>query len=770
MKVNNIAISLLNRNNKVKTNPLRNNQISFARSWEEHQSWGVRVDGQYPTVKLFSFPDAKKVSIEINGDTPNKKVFELDKKPDGIFEKTLQKGDIKAGDKYQFIIEDKNGNIEKVKDPYSFMQPTLLGPSVAYNQGAYKWGDFDWQAKNNPNRISRLASANNSYLNINQARIYELHVPTLTKKGNFEAAKGELKRIKDLGFNAIEIMPVENTYSFNWGYDGVDKFSPATYMGGADKLKDLINEAHKTGLNVIMDMVPNHIGVDGSQFKKTGPYNGGNTPWGDAFNYEGENSRYVRDFIVNAALNWLHNYHCDGLRLDMTKFMNSDTTMQQIAAEVNYHFPNAFLIAEDARNNVSVRGDDYWHDWWQPHDERVTIPLKPHEFGMGENEQVHNQRIDDIQNGKVTLARLGYDSEWDFHYYHTLSKIAYGEVDLDALERAIFDSSNRVKYSASHDEIGNMDGTRPIAKYMVPLLKLNENVYLDDNDIQRAHDYVEMKGSGFPFETALDIVKSQKVQQVSMKLAQLVQQDKITENMSNSNSYFNKNVLPELCISSTSFITPKKVVSAFKDATSIYKAIETLRYFTPGPVMTFQGEENIQMTKFNFFRQFDSIKDESYLYTEKGYPYGLKAYQESILGNIDYGADGIDRMNMFEKLTHDLNKLKSEAPALISGKILLQDTVKHNQNPTIALHSRDEKTGSEAFIISNFSNLDYPVYEIEFPCGEWREAINTNNKKYGGTNTCQNTKTVFGYGDKYGQKIKTKIALPAKSSLIFIKK
>ena len=770
MKVNKIGLNSYYKNNKVKTIQSKNNPISFTRSWQEHQSWGVRIDGDMPTVKLFSFPDAKKVSIEVNGDTKDKKVFELDKKSDGIFEKTLQKGDIKAGDKYQFIIEDKNGNIEKVKDPYSFSQPTLLGPSLVYNQGAYKWTDHDWQTKNNPNRISRLASDDNSYLSINQARIYELHIPTLTKKGDFETAKGELQRIKDLGFNAIEIMPVENTYSFNWGYDGVDKFAPATYMGGADKLKDFINEAHNTGLNVIMDMVPNHIGVDGSQFRKTAPYNGGDTPWGDAFNFEGENSRYVRDFIVNVALNWLHNYHCDGLRLDMTKFMNSDTTMQQIAAEVNYHFPEAFLIAEDARSNISVRGDDYWHDWWQPHDQRVSIPLQPHEFGYGQDEIVHNQRIDDIQNGKVTLARLGYDSEWDFHYYHTLSKIAYGEADLDALERAIFDSSNRVKYSASHDEIGNMDGTRPIAKYMVPLLKLNENVYLDENDLQRARDYADMKGSGFSYEAALDIVKSQKVQQVSMKLAQLVQQDKITENMPNSNTYFNKNVLPELCISSSSFITPKKVVCAFNDATSIYRTIEALRYFTPGPVMTFQGEENIQMTKFNFFRQFDSIKDESYLYTEKGYPYGLKAYQDSILGNINYGFDGRDRMDKFENLILDLNLLKSSTPALSVGKILLQDTIKHYQNPTIALHSKDDKTGSEAFIVSNFSNLDYPIYEIEFPYGEWQEVINTNNQKYGGNNTCQNNKTVFGYGDKYGQKIKSKIALPAKSSVIFVKK
>ena len=43
----------------------------------------------------------------------------------------------------------------------------------------------------------------------------------------------------------IEIMPVENTYSFNWGYDGVDKLAPASYMGNPNKLKELINKDDK---------------------------------------------------------------------------------------------------------------------------------------------------------------------------------------------------------------------------------------------------------------------------------------------------------------------------------------------------------------------------------------------------------------------------------------------------------------------------------------------------------------------------------------------
>ena len=772
----NLSSCLVREKNQLLSGKKKTNPISFKRSWSEHQSWGVRIDGDYPSAKIFTFPDAKKVSIEVSdGNSDNKKIYELEKKQDGVFEKKFEKGAIKPNDEYSFIIERSNGSIEKVKDPYSFRQPTLLGPSVAYNQSAYRWTDSSWYSKTNADRISRRASKDNSYKSLKQAKIYEMHIATLTKKANFEGAIQELQRIKDFGFNAIEIMPVENTFSYNWGYDGVDKFSPAQYLGGADKLKDLINAAHNIGLNVIMDMVPNHIGVDGSLLRKTGPYTSGkDTPWGDAFNYEGENSKYVRDYMVNAALNWIHNYHCDGLRLDMTKFMDSDTEMQQIAAEVNYHFPDAFLIAEDARSNISVRGDEYWHDWWQPHDQRVTTPLKPDEIGFGENEDIHNQKIDNIQNGNLTLARLGCDSEWDFHFYHTISKLPYGEVDLDGLERAIFDSQERVKYSTSHDETGNMDGTRLVAKYMVPILNLREGVYLDNKDIKRAKDYVEYmktKNKDVSFDNALDMVKSQKTQQISMKLAQMVQDGRLDKifNMPRKNNFFNEVVLPELGINSNFSISPDKVLSAFKDAVRIYRAIEALRYFAPGPVMTFQGEENIQMAKFNFFREFDSIKNEEYLYLEKGYPYGYQAYQDSILANMQYSKSGLERMSQFANLIKDLNRFKEDNPASTVGHVVLADTVKHYQNPTFAMHAKDDASNNEVFIISNFSSLDYPSYDIEFPSGKWVEIINTNDAKYGGTNTCQNNEPVFGLLDGRGRKSKVKIALPAKSSVIFVK-
>lgn len=758
--------------NNCTSNAIQNNQlsniyyqpISFSRKWKEHQSWGLKLnqDGS-ASAKIFTFPDAKRVLLEVN----EQKTFPLENKGEGIFEGKIPQGEIKEKDKYKFVIQKANGEVIKAKDPYSYSQSDILGASEAYDHKRFVWHDENW-FKNSKARITRNANSKNGLTPLGGAKIYELNVASFTQKGNLEGAKEELKRIKDTGFNAIEIMPVENTYSYNWGYDGVDKFAVSSFLGGADKLKELIDYAHELELNVIMDMVPNHIGPDGAQLSKTGPYANGYTGWGEAFNYEGKNSKYVRDFMVNAALNWVENFHCDGLRLDMTQHMKSDMTMQQIVAEVNYHFPDVFMIAEDGRSNVSARGDEYWHDWWQPYDQRIATPLKPSEVAQGENEDVHCERINDIENYKVPLSRLGFDSEWDFHYHHTLDKLAYGEGDLDAIERAIVDSKNRVAYLASHDEIGNKDGTRNIAKYMVPLLSLEQNVYLTDEDYKRAQDYVEHKkrsGADISYDSALYMVKAQKVQQVAMKLAQLVQDGTIADLIKTSNYQDELYMLDKLSIERKGTVTLKRIMSCFKEATKTYRALEALKYFTPGPIMTFQGEERIEMTKFNFFREFQSVKDEYYLYLEKGYPNGVQAYLDSKIGNQSYSPEGKRRMIQFENLIRDLNKFKDENPASNVGQVVYKDTIKHPQNPTIALHAKDGESGNETFVISNFSNLSYPIYEIEFPQGRWVEVINTDDVKYGGNGEFEK-QTVLGFG-KNDYSIKSKISLPAKSTLIF---
>ncbi len=762
-----MKISLTNFSNQKRFDSsnlcLKNHQnLSFKRTFKEHRSWGVRLpkDNNSPvSAKIFTYEDAKNVSIKVKNEN-EEKIYKLDNMGHGVFEKKLPPQTIKHNDKYSFIIEKANGKKIEVKDPYSFNQQELTGMSSAYNHYLYKWHDSDWFNKTNKNRISRQADDKNNLLPLNNATIYEINIATLTKEGNFESAKSALKDIKNDGFNTIELMPVENTYSFNWGYDGVDKFAPSNYLGGPDKLKSFIDYAHKIGLNVIMDMVPNHIGPDGNMLSSSGPYGGPNTDWGEGFNYEGKNSRYVRDYMVNACLNWLHNYHCDGLRLDMTKMMASDTTMQQIAAEVNKHFPDAFLIAEDGRSGINVKNDTFWNDWHQPHDLRVINPLKPEEEGIGEDEIEHNRKIDRIINGKVPLSRLGFDSEWDFYFHHTLLNAAYGAISLDSLEMAVVDSKKRIKYTTSHDEIGNYDGTRVVTKLVANLLNISDSLTLNPQDIKRANE-LEKKNK-ISKNDAQFIVKSQKAQLAIHSLVKKFLEGDL-DKYKNDPQALQREVLSPLNIQKSANINYFAIKHAYEKALDRYKMVEAIKYFAPGPIMTFQGEQRADITKFNFFREFESIKDENYLYIEKGYPYGKMALDESVMGEINYSNYAKEKMDKFNALISDLNKYKALNPASTTGKIITDDTVKHYQNPTIALHSYDEKTKNETYIIANFSSKDYPSYNIEFPKGIWMEIIDTKDKKYG-SNSIGDNMIIEGHG-KNAQK--SQVALSGNCAVIF---
>ncbi len=773
MKINNNSITKVSQQNKdnvnsVKTPKTVQKQInelpnvyykpSFGRSWAEHKSWGAVIDPETKeaSFKIFTYTDTKKVEVLVRkrGNKKVQKVYELKNKGNGVFEtgSKIPAGEVENGDTYSFVLYKGNGEKDIIKDPYSFRQEKLLDESVIYDHSLYKWQDDEWY-KSNPNRISRRANSENGLSSVKSARIYEFNTATFTKRGTFDGAKSKLKEIAQEGFNAIELMPVENTYSFNWGYDGVDKMAPAEHLGGPDALKSLIDYAHSLGLNVIMDMVPNHIGPDGSSLKRTGPYLGNPNNFGDSFNYEGKDSRYVRDFMVNAALNWIDNYHCDGLRLDMTKFMGSDYTMKQIAAEINYHKPDTFLIAEDARSSISVNDNgDFWDNNDEPHDKRVINPLKQYESAEGEPEQTHIDAIEKISNGNTSLGRLGFDSEWDFNFYHILKDALYQDVDMDALEKACYCAQDRVKYVMSHDEIGNHEGTRLIAKLMVPMLHLNENMINTEN-VNRDAQFAAEKLAMMLQTGKLDKYDTSEI--TSRRWINVVEKA------------FKNEVLIPLGINPNSGITYNSVKSMFNDSFERNKMAMARIFSIPGQKMVFQGDETADLTPFRFFREFESIKNEDALHLEKGYDTGKPAFMESKLGSVEYSPKARQKMARFKNLIKDLNKLNQTNPSLYKGTLIPENTVKHDVSQVFATHSADIESGNETFTVTNFKNFNYPSehaesYYIKFPKGKWVEILNTDSKRYDGSGNFNNVYPIN--SDGYNS---SPIKLSNESTIIF---
>lgn len=188
-------------------------------------------------------------------------------------------------------------------DPRSQHQPAgVHGPSRLVDHGAFSWTDAAWRG-----------------FPLNDAVLYELHIGTFTPEGTFAAAIERLDDLVELGINAVEIMPVaEFAGTRGWGYDGVDLFAVHHAYGAPAGLKAFVDACHARGLAVVMDVVYNHLGPEGNYLAEFGPYFTDRyaTPWGPAINYDGPGSDEVRAFVIDNALMWLRDYHCDGLRLD----------------------------------------------------------------------------------------------------------------------------------------------------------------------------------------------------------------------------------------------------------------------------------------------------------------------------------------------------------------------------------------------------------------------------------------------------------------------
>jgi maltooligosyltrehalose trehalohydrolase len=227
---------------------------------------------------------------------------------DGWFELTTTEA--KPGSQYFFRID----HAQQVPDPASRFQPQdVHGPSEVIDPTAFVWKDPDWHGRP-----------------WEEAVIFELHVGTFTPSGTFSSICELLDYLADLGVTAIELMPVSDfPGKRNWGYDGVYPFAPDSVYGRPEDLKEVVQSAHQRGIMVLMDVVYNHFGPEGNYLNSYAPQfftNRHHTPWGSAINFDGAESRTVRDFFIHNALYWLTEYHLDGLRLDAVHEIIDDST------------------------------------------------------------------------------------------------------------------------------------------------------------------------------------------------------------------------------------------------------------------------------------------------------------------------------------------------------------------------------------------------------------------------------------------------------------
>jgi maltooligosyltrehalose trehalohydrolase len=306
--------------------------------------FGVELSAAGARFRLWA-PAARQVELDLAVHGSRRSV-EMSALADGWFEAAV--ADAPAGTRYAFRID---GGIT-VPDPASRFNPEDVHcPSMVVDPLAYAWRDAGWMGRPWEDTV-----------------FYELHVGAFTAEGSFAAAIERLDYLADLGVTAVELMPLADFPGRrNWGYDGVLPFAPDASYGAPDELKRLIDAAHSRSLMVFLDVVYNHFGPEGNYLHAYAPqfFNPAHhTPWGAAINYDGEQSRTVRDFFIHNALYWLEEYRFDGLRLDAVDWIvdeSSPDILVELASRV-HEGPGAgrhiHLVLENDRNEAHYLGRD----------------------------------------------------------------------------------------------------------------------------------------------------------------------------------------------------------------------------------------------------------------------------------------------------------------------------------------------------------------------------------------------------------------------------
>lgn len=239
--------------------------------------------------------------------------------------------------RFQYAVERSDGTKKLISDLYSEVvihpddqyEPKQVDrgiPSYPSSEGAD--GYVSVFHINRPQYTWSDATLNFQRPNKNNLIIYELWVYDYTDKRSFPGLMERLDYIQNLGVNAIELMPVcEFEGNNSWGYNPTHYFAVDKAYGNSTMFKTFVDECHKRGIAVIMDMVFNHA-TGANPMNKLYPYGSdlANNPWFNVNPPHGDNvfEDWNHDFppahemFIRALKYWIQEYKVDGYRLDLS--------------------------------------------------------------------------------------------------------------------------------------------------------------------------------------------------------------------------------------------------------------------------------------------------------------------------------------------------------------------------------------------------------------------------------------------------------------------
>ncbi len=368
--------------------------------------------------------------------------FQMQRQADGATYTLEVSGlDLGSNHTYQFLID----RALKIADPYSELVldesndsfiptvtfPNLLRYPFGQTRGLVSWirpkTNFNWQVNNFqiPKKTDLV--------------IYELLLRDFIARHDYQTLTDTLDYLQRLGVNAIELMPInEFEGNISWGYNPSFHAALDKYYGTPEAFKRFVDEAHRRGMAVIVDVVFNHafsqsplaqLYWDQPNFRPAP-----NNPWlnvvpthpfnvGYDFNHE---SQATKAFTKQTLRYWLEEYHIDGFRFDLSKGFTQVNSGNDVGRWSDYDASRAAIWKEYA---------DYL---WQVKEDALLI--LEHFGGLREERELAN-----YGNGMLFWNNLNFQyNEATMGYNNDLSLTNYRSKG--------FDNPDAVTFMESHDE------------------------------------------------------------------------------------------------------------------------------------------------------------------------------------------------------------------------------------------------------------------------------------------------------------------------------
>ncbi len=271
--------------------------------------------------------------------------------------------------------------------------------------------------------------------------IYELVIRDFLDDGTYANLADTLDYLKNLGVNAIELMPVSNfDGNDSWGYNPNFHLAVDKAYGPAHELKRVIDEAHKRDMAVILDVVYNHatdqsplIGLYGND-PEDNPFIGPGHAY-NVFNHLNHDHDYIKYWMDRANRHWIERFRVDGYRFDLTKGFASNVDQGNLLDGYN----------ERRIENLTRMADEMWDV-----DEDAYIILE-HFAAAEEEQELAEYGTDEGRSGMLLWGNLN----------RAYSQSAMGWVDSDDFSSDIsgvwypnqgWEQPNHIHYMESHDE------------------------------------------------------------------------------------------------------------------------------------------------------------------------------------------------------------------------------------------------------------------------------------------------------------------------------